>query len=242
MPKPEGFGKLVYAQPLSLIDYPGKLAAILFFAGCNLRCPFCYNAELVLPELMAAFSPLPLPLLLEELRDRRDFLDGVVVTGGEPTLSSELPEILRALKNMDFLVKLDTNGTQPQALRELFEGGLVDYVALDIKAPFPRYSQFTGFPSPQVVAAVQESIELVRRLASDYEFRTTVAPGLRPEDLLAIARELGEARRYVVQPFLAPKGKQLVDERVRERPALSVEELRSLLPELSRFVPTELRA
>lgn len=240
---PKVFGKLVHVQPLSLSDYPGKLAAILFFAGCNLRCPFCYNSELVLPDLMDSLSALSLPTVLEGLRDRRGFLDGVVLTGGEPTLAPELPELLRALKDLGFLVKLDTNGTNPHVLRGLLQAGLIDYVALDIKAPFSRYREYTGLPSSQaVVRAVRESVELVRELSPDYEFRTTVAPGLQPEDLLAIVQEIGEAKRYVLQPFVVPRGKRLVDESFRQRPSLSAEELRSLLPELSRFVPTELRA
>ncbi|MBC7221643.1 anaerobic ribonucleoside-triphosphate reductase activating protein [Candidatus Bipolaricaulota bacterium] len=243
MEKREVFGTIVYVQPLSLMDYPGKLAAIAFFAGCNLRCPFCYNSELVLPELMGALRPLPLEEVLEKLSERVGFLDGVVLTGGEPTLAPDLPDLLRSLKNLGFLVKLDTNGTNPQVLEELLRAGLLDYVALDLKAPFPRYAEFIGFPGAEkVVEAVQESLSVILRMAPDYEVRTTVAPGLSPADLLAIAQEIRGAKRYVLQPFLVPREKRLVNEEWRTRPALSPAELKGFLPELSRFVYAEVRA
>ncbi len=237
------FGKIVHVQPLSLMDYPGKLAAIVFFAGCNLRCPFCYNSELVLPELMEALRPLSPEKVLDQLAERVGFLDGVVLTGGEPTLSPELPEFIRALKNLGFLVKLDTNGTNPRVLEELLRAKSLDYVALDIKAPFPRYPEFTGLlEAGKAVEAVRESLAIILRMAPDYEVRTTVAPGLSPDDLLAIAREIRGVKRYVLQPFLVPKEKRLVNEEWRVRPALNSTELEHLLPKLRRLVFTELRA
>lgn len=240
---PKVLGKIVYLQPLSLSDYPGKLAAIVFLAGCNLRCPFCYNSELVLPELMAGLRPLAPEAVLTGLAERLGFLDGVVLTGGEPTLSPELPEFVRSLKSFGFLVKLDTNGTNPAVLAKLLQEKLLDYVALDIKAPFPRYSEYTGLKEVgEVVRAVQESLSVVLRLAPDYEVRTTVAPGLSAPDLLAIAQGLKGIKRYVLQPFVVPKEKRLVNEEWRTRPALNPAELRDLLLELGKFVPTELRA
>jgi pyruvate formate lyase activating enzyme len=240
---PKVLGKIVYLQPLSLSDYPGKLSAIVFFAGCNLRCPFCYNSELVLPELMAGLRPLAPEAILSGLAERLGFLDGVVLTGGEPTLSPDLPEFVRALKNLGFLVKLDTNGTNPAVLTKLLQEKLLDYVALDIKAPFPRYSEYTGLrEAGEVVKAVQESLSVILRLAPDYEVRTTVAPGLSAPDLLDIAKSLKGVKRYVLQPFLVPKEKRLVNEEWRTRPALGPIELRDLLLELRKFVPAELRA
>jgi len=247
--------RIAHVQPLSLLDYPGKVSAVVWTVGCNLRCPFCYNAELVLPELAGGLPALPLGAILALLRERVGFLDGVVVTGGEPTLDRGLPVFLRELKELGFLVKLDTNGTGPDVLRSLLDDGLGDYVALDVKAPFPRYPEFTGLRLPDhvpdgrtasglvpdVVARVRESIALVRERAPDYEFRTTVAPGLTEEDLIAVADEIRGARRYGLQPFFAPTGKRLVDETWRGRPALGVDELRKLVPELQKFVPTELR-
>ncbi len=238
-------GKIVHVQPLSLQDFPGQLAAILFFAGCNLRCPFCYNAELVLPELLSSLQPLPYERVLAELSQRRGFLDGVVLTGGEPLLSPDLQEFAKELKKLGLLIKLDTNGTAPDKLAFLLQEGLVDYVALDVKAPFPRYAEFTGMKdmtnARALVAKVQESMALIRKHAGDYEFRTTVAPGLAQEDLVQIALEIRGARRYVLQPFFRPQGKRLVDETWREKPALGEAELRTLLGEMRKFVAVELR-
>lgn len=238
----EAFGRIVHILPLSLIDYPGKLACVLFFAGCNLRCPFCYNAELVLPELWKGFRPLDWEEVKNWLAERVGFLDGAVLTGGEPTLSPEIKRISAELKELGFLVKLDTNGTNPEVLEELLKEGLVDYVALDLKAPFSRYAEYTGKEGEGILRAVKRSMETIWEKAKDYEFRTTVAPGLSEEDLLSIAKEIPHAKRYVLQPFFLPPGKRLVDESWRGRPALSVEELGQFLPELRKILPVELRA
>ncbi|GAB4307911.1 MAG: anaerobic ribonucleoside-triphosphate reductase activating protein [Candidatus Bipolaricaulota bacterium] len=252
--------EVAHLQPLSLLDYPRQVAAVVWTVGCNLRCPFCYNAELVLPELAVGLPRLPADGLLARLRERVGFLDAVVVTGGEPTLNVDLPGFLRELKALGFLVKLDTNGTRPDVLRSLLDDGLVDYVALDVKAPFARYPEFTGLPPALSVASgvvpdgrsasegmsdlvvrIRESMAVVRDRAPDYEFRTTVAPGIAREDLVAIAGEIRGARRYALQPFFVPAGKRLLDETWRGRPALPAGELRRIVPELQKFVLTELR-
>ncbi|MDD2912429.1 MAG: anaerobic ribonucleoside-triphosphate reductase activating protein [Candidatus Bipolaricaulis anaerobius] len=242
--------EIAHLQPLSLLDYPGKVSAVVWTVGCNLRCPFCYNAELVLPGLAHGLPRLPLEEVVAALTERARFLDGLVVTGGEPALHRDLPLLLREVKELGLRVKLDTNGTRPAVLRSLLEDGLVDYVALDVKAPFARYPEFTGLlplphvasePVPDVVTLVRESVALVRERAPDYEFRTTVAPGLAPDDLFSIAHGIRGARRYVLQPFFVPDGKRLVDEEWRGRPALSSDTLRALLPELQKIVSTELR-
>lgn len=242
--------EIAHLQPLSLLDYPGKVSAVVWTVGCNLRCPFCYNAELVLPGLAHGLPRLPLDVVVAALAERARFLDGLVVTGGEPTLHRDLPLLLREVKELGLRVKLDTNGTRPAVLRSLLGDGLVDYVALDVKAPFARYPEFTGLlplphvaseSVPDVVTLVRESVALVRERAPDYEFRTTVAPGLAPDDLFSIAHGIRGARRYVLQPFFVPDGKRLVDEEWRGRPALSSDTLRALLPELQKIVPTELR-
>lgn len=242
--------EIAHLQPLSLLDYPGKVSAVVWTVGCNLRCPFCYNAELVLPGLAHGLPRLPLEEVVAALTERARFLDGLVVTGGEPALHRDLPLLLREVKELGLRVKLDTNGTRPAVLRSLLGDGLVDYVALDVKAPFARYPEFTGLlplphvasePVPDVATLVWESVALVRERAPDYEFRTTVAPGLAPDDLFSIAHEIRGARRYVLQPFFVPDGKRLVDEEWRGRPALSSDTLRALLPELQKLVSTELR-
>lgn len=242
--------EIAHLQPLSLLDYPGKVSSVIWTVGCNLRCPFCYNAELVLPKLGAVLPRLSVTGVLARLEERAKLLDGVVVSGGEPTLHPDLPALLREVRALGFLVKLDTNGTHPAVLRSLVDEGLVNYVALDVKAPSARYPEFTGLLFPDHVASelvsdvsalVRESVALVRDRAPDYEFRTTVAPGLAPDDLFSIAHEIRGARRYVLQPFFAPEEKRLVDPTWRGRPALSSDTLRALLPELQKLVSTELR-
>jgi pyruvate formate lyase activating enzyme len=212
--------------PLSLSDHDGHVAAVVFTSGCNFRCPFCHNADLVLPERATSGPRVPVDEVLDELRDRRDFLDSVVVSGGEPTLQPGLQEFLAAVRAVGLRVKLDTNGSRPDVLRPLFEGNLVDYVAMDIKAPPARYAEFAGVPVDLV--RIEESIRLIRSMASDYEFRTTVAPGLAAQDLRAVADWISGAKRYILQPFRVPSEKGLLDPAWSDREALSSHALRDI--------------
>ncbi len=183
---------------LSLIDYPGKLCATVFTAGCNFRCAYCYNIAMVVDHQF-------MPLISEEevislLMERRGFLDGLCLGGGEPTLHLRLPGFLRRVKGLKFSVKLDTNGSRPRMLGKLIEDGLVDYVAMDVKAPLQRYADVVRFKVD--VEAVKQSIRLLRRSNIDYEFRTTVVPGLlNGDDLEEIAKTLVGSKRYVIQQF-----------------------------------------
>lgn len=189
---------IVGLQKLSLIDYPGKLCATIFTAGCNFRCPYCYNIDIVL-------HPQRLPIIPERevlnfLHKRRDFLDGLCVGGGEPTLHRPLPTFLYKVKSLGVLVKLDTNGSRPKMLRKLMDERLVDYVAMDVKAPLRRYPEVVRFKID--IDAVKQSIRLLRRGSVDHEFRTTVVPGLLDGDgLEEIARTLSGSKRYVLQQF-----------------------------------------
>lgn len=233
--------EFAHLQGTSLIDYPGKVAAVLWTVGCNLRCPFCYNAELVLPELAQAVPRLPEEAVLAQLRERRRFLDGVVITGGEPAIHQELPQFIERVKSLRLLVKLDTNGTCPETLASLLGERLLDYVALDVKAPFSRYPEYSGAP-PALVEKVRASLDRILGGTVDHEVRTTAAPGLAKEDLLEVAREVRGAQRYVLQPFFVPTRKRLVDEGWRTRPALSPQELHLVAAEASRTVPCTARA
>ena len=189
-------------QRLSLLDFPGKIACIAFAGGCNFRCPFCYNRDLVLESD-------DLPCITEEdilnyLKSREGWVDGIVVSGGEPTIHTELPEFLEKVKNLGFSVKLDTNGSNPKMLAGLIERRLVDYVALDVKAPLieESYQAATGTQGRGVVEEVEESIEFLRSKGVDYEFRTTVVPALlTKEDVLLIAERIKGAERYYLQQF-----------------------------------------
>ena len=179
----------------SLIDYPGRLAAVFYTAGCNFRCGFCHNASL-LGQRRAGMSWASVRRLCERFRE--DWVDGAVVTGGEPTLADELPELLRLLASYGFAVKLDTNGSRPDVLERVLP--LLDYVAMDIKCGLESYPDVVGFCEPERIAA---SAALIKRQAADYELRTTVVDLLHPdEELLAVAELVRGAKRYVLQPFL----------------------------------------
>jgi pyruvate formate lyase activating enzyme len=184
----------------SLIDFPGKIAAVLFVGGCNFRCPYCYNMDLVL-------TPSQLPTVSKEelfkfFSSRKGWLDGVVVSGGEPTIYPDLPQLLGWIKEFGYAVKLDTNGSDPHMLQSLIDGGLVDYVALDVKAPldFSRYQVFSQ--GCDGVEKIRTAAEILMSSNISYEFRTTVVPGLvSREDILQIAQELRGAQRYYLQQF-----------------------------------------
>ena len=218
--------EIAHLVPTSLLDYPDRVAAVLFTVGCNFRCPFCHNPELVLPERVRDLPLLSQEEVLRVLAERKGFLDGLVLTGGEPTLQPDLRKFVAEVKRLGLLVKLDTNGSRPDVLEDLLAAGLVDYVAMDVKAPLARYSELAGVPVDR--SAIGRSIRLVRERAPDYEFRTTVAPALGFEDITTIAREMSGSRRYVLQRFVVPPRKALVDPAWGEMAALSGPELEAI--------------
>ncbi len=171
----------------------------MFFGGCNFRCPFCHNPGLVLPSLIEEQKEIPPSVILEELDRRKKLVSGVVVSGGEPTLQEDLLPFLESLKALGFAVKLDTNGSRPQVLKEALKAGLADVVALDIKTSPSRYPQVTrgtGFE------AVREAMAVVRELAPHYILRTTLVPGVvGRKEMIEIARLAMGAPEYHLQPF-----------------------------------------
>ena len=192
--------RIAALQRMTLLDYPGHLACTVFLPGCNLRCPFCHNASLVLPG-----SDLPDEMSRSELMDflgrRKGKLDGVCITGGEPTLHPDLPELMDSIRQMGFLVKLDTNGSSPAVLKTVLEDGLADYVAMDIKNCPERYLQTCG--GADVLDSVRESAAMLMEGKTDYEFRTTVfRPAHDPEAMQSIGRWLEGAKRYFLQNFV----------------------------------------
>lgn len=185
--------------PASLLDYPGHVAVTLFVAGCNLRCPYCHNPALVLGG--ATTQEMSAAVVLAFLRKRRTLVDHVCVTGGEPTLRPDLLPFLEAIKDLGYTVKLDSNGSRPEVLTCALRRRLVDYVAMDIKTAFARYAALGGTQPDSAVYA--QSVAVIRAAAPDYEFRTTVVPGLvERDDVLGIARALRGARRYALQQFV----------------------------------------
>ena len=184
-------------QKFSTVDYPGYTVASIFTIGCNMRCGYCHNPELVLPEQYA--GAIPEEEIFEFLERRRGLLDGVAISGGEPTMQEDLPDFIRRCKKMGFLVKLDTNGTNPGVLRELLQENLVDFVAMDIKGPLEKYSQIAARPID--IDAIRESIDLIRTIP--HEFRTTIVRGqLVPEDFESIGQLVHGADRFALQYFV----------------------------------------
>lgn len=193
MVKIHGFNKL------TLLDYPGRLACTVFLGHCNFRCPFCHNAGLVLnPENEPV---IPIEEILGTLKKRKGILDGVCITGGEPTVHKKLPEFVQQIKKLDYSVKLDTNGTNPQMVREMVKAGLLDYVAMDIKNSPEKYGETAGIVRADL-EAIHETVEFLKSGEVDYEFRTTVTRELhKREDFLKIRKWLSGSRRYFLQAY-----------------------------------------
>jgi len=199
-------------QKISLIDYPGQISAIVFSQGCNFRCPYCHNPELVDP---AQYGPtLPDEEAISFLEKRRGKLDAVTVSGGEPTLQPDLVLFLQKLKRMGYLTKIDTNGSNPDVLEGLIRGRLVDYIAMDVKGPLPKYERIVH--ARVDTAKIRKSINLITASEIEHEFRTTVVHSqLDREDLIAVAKLVKRAKLFVLQTFVT--GKTLSGELLAEK-------------------------
>ncbi len=183
-------------QKTSLIDYPGKVSCIVWTIGCNFRCPWCYNKSLV----FGTAEQITEREIFDFLEKRKNLLDGVAITGGEPTMQPDLPDFIRRVKSMGYLVKLDTNGSNPDVIEKLIHERLVDYIAMDVKAPLKRYQEVTK--SDIETNKIKQSISLIMRSGIDYEFRTTVVPGLvGKDDVVAIVKLIKGAKRYYLQRY-----------------------------------------
>lgn len=213
-------------QKLTLLDFPGRIAATVFTRGCNMRCPFCHNASLV----VGGADIIPEEEFFAFLESRRGRLGGVCVSGGEPTLQADLPRFIEKIKSMGFEVKLDTNGTNPEMLSSLIDGGLLDYVAMDIKSSPEGYARVSGV-SPDM-EKIKRSIELLLSDKIDYEFRTTVAkPLFSTGDFVEIGKLIKGAKRYYLQGFL--DSGDLIGEGLE---AYSETEMQGFLSEILPFV------
>lgn len=187
-------------QKLTLLDYPGRVACTLFTRGCNFRCPFCHNASLVVRA--EEQKPYTNEEILSFLKKRQGILDGVCITGGEPTLMRDLPEFIGEIKALGYSVKLDTNGTRPRVLERLIDEGLVDYVAMDIKNSPEKYAYTVGLPENYDLTSIMESKDILMKGKVDFEFRTTVAkPFHSEEDFIKIGEWLKGDEKYFLQQF-----------------------------------------
>lgn len=219
-------------QPLTLSDFPFQVACIVFTQGCNLRCSYCHNPQLIELQAPAERETPAESQVLDFLKTRQGMLDGVVISGGEPTLQSDLIPFLCRVKNLGFLVKLDTNGTNPPVLREALHRGLLDYVAMDVKHDPLQYDEITGAPvDPDDLAT---SRDLLLSSGIDYEFRTTVVPQFHDDAAIeAIARFCAGASRFFLQRF-CPAG--VFEPSLRHGPSPTIELLRRFKQIVGRFI------
>lgn len=192
-------------QKMTLLDYPGKVACTVFLQGCNFRCPFCHNSDLL---GVAGQDSISAETLLDFLKKRKGILDGVCITGGEPTLQPDLPELLRQIKALGYCVKLDTNGNRPDVVKALAAENLIDYVAMDIKNSPDRYGETAGVPG-MPLEKVEQTMQFLLEGALDYEFRTTVVEEFHnDESIIAIGQWLSrlspkrKANRLFLQPYV----------------------------------------
>ncbi len=192
--------KIVGWEKVSFIDFPGKVCTILFTPGCNFRCPYCHNYELVLPQMVKKLKPIPEDEIFSWLKKRNNVIEGVEITGGEPTIhGNELLKFMQKVKDKGFLVKLDTNGSFPDITKKAISNGLVDYIAMDVKAPLERYSEIVG--TEVDTDKIKESISILLHGDVEYEFRTTAFPLLGIKDFEKIGQLIEGAKRYYIQQF-----------------------------------------
>lgn len=189
-------------QKTTLIDYPGKIACTVFTLGCNFRCRFCSNPELVLPSKIKKQPRISEKEFFAFLKEKRGLLDGIVLCGGEPTLNKDLPDFIKKIRKLGFLVKLDTNGSNPEMLKKLIKQKLIDCIAMDVKAPLTsqKYEAITGIKID--LGKIKKSMEIIKYSGIDGEFRTTVVPGIHTkEDIIQIAKDIAPAKKYFLQNF-----------------------------------------
>lgn len=220
--------KICGLNKTTLLDYPGIVAATIFLGGCNFCCPFCHNGDLVLHSG-------EIPEYSEEeiftfLKKRKNVLEGVCITGGEPTLYEELPDFIKKIKDLGYKVKLDTNGSNPEMVKRLLDGKQIDYVAMDIKAPVYKYDEVCG--ASVDMEKIQQSVELIKTGEISYEFRTTVVREFHTkEDILEIGKWLNGAEYYYLQSY------QDTENNIRQGfSAMEKEELFTLQKELQKYV------
>jgi len=191
-------------QRTTLIDYPSKVAATIFTIGCNFNCSFCHNPELVDSQKIKKQPIIQENIFFDFLKSRKGLLDGVCITGGEPTIQADLIEFIKKIKQDNFLVKLDTNGSKPKILKKLLQENLVDYIAMDIKSSLSKYSRMAG---KQIdIKNIQQSVNLIQQSKIDYEFRTTIVPNFIDEkEIQKIGKWLNNSKTYILQQFVPQK-------------------------------------
>jgi len=221
--------------PTSMVDWDGKVVSTIFTPRCNFECSFCHNHELVhSPE---KFEVVPEEKVFNHLKENSDFIDGVCITGGEPTLQKDLYDFCEKVKSIGLKVKLDTNGSNPLLLKKLIQKKLVDFVAMDIKAPVTskKYEKVSGIKSSYLIDNVKESIQILLKEDIDYEFRTTIVPGVHTrEDLKEMVRALNGCKKYVLQKF---QPEHAYREELRKEKSQTDEEMDELVKVIKKYIP-----
>ncbi len=219
-------------QKVSLIDYPDAICAVVFLQGCNFKCPYCHNPQLVELKL---FDPcLEEKKVLAFLALRVGKLDAVTITGGEPTIQKDLMRFIKLVKKMGFAAKLDSNGTQPKVIKELIDAKLLDFIAMDIKAPLEKYKSIVKVPVD--TQSIQESVKLILKSKIPHEFRTTVVKSqLTEKDILKIAKLISGAKRYVLQKFVPTK---TLDKKFLKEKTYPDNELENIKIRLEKEIPS----
>jgi len=221
---------------ISLVDWDEKVSSTIFLANCNMRCPFCYNVPLVLhPEKLRT---IPFEKIAEYLERNREWVDGVVITGGEPTIHKDLPSLCERIKKLGFQVKIDTNGTNPTLTQELISKELVDYIAMDIKAPLERskYYSVVGVDIPDLLNKIVETINILQNSQIDYEFRTTVVPTIHKEkDIEEICQKIKNCKKYVIQNYKTDV--ETINQDFRNLKPFSQDELKAFLRTARKTIP-----
>lgn len=215
-------------QKTSLLDYPDNISAIIWTIGCNFRCPFCYNKDIVFGNV----QPITNEEVISFLKKRKGILEGLVITGGEPLMHSDITDFCEKIKKIGYLIKIDTNGMYPEKLKELIDKNLIDYVAMDIKAPKTKYDKLTNVKVD--IKKIEESIKIIKNSKLDYEFRTTVIPELLTKnDIIEIAKWLNGSKKYYLQQFkpIPP----LVSEKLEDVVPYSKKELTDILEEIKSY-------
>ena len=215
----------------SLIDYPGKIAAVVFTQGCNFRCGFCHNPDLISAAFPKGTKQYEEDEIFTFLEKRMGKLDGVVITGGEPLFQPDLEQLITKIKQLGFLVKLDTNGSSPERLKAMLDSGLIDYVAMDIKGPLEKYVEICSYPNKKVI---QDSIDIVMKNSVPYEFRTTVLPAYHDiSDFQKIGKMIKGAKKYTIQGF---RSLITLDRSLRDGKSFPITDLAKIKDAISPYV------
>jgi len=217
-------------EKTTLVDFPGKVACTVFTIGCNFRCPFCYSSELVLPEKIKNHPDISEKIFFDFLKERQGLIEGVVICGGEPTIHEDLLEFIKKIKKLGFLVKLDTNGSNPKIIKKLVKESLVDYIAMDIKASKEKYNKKSFFNAK--IQDIQESIDFIKQGKVDYEFRTTIVPTIHTKkEVVKMANWIGGSKKYFLQRFRPEKTINSDFEKIK---SFADQEIQNMLKEIAK--------